>query len=197
MFQNFKVCKCLPWYYPNDFTGIPICEMFGASCFDKFMSDTSNHHKCSDMCLENCKQVLYVPLPSYMPLDQNVICSRISKTYLEYLKEYQSLNKIYDAFSVQTEKFKMPNLEKDELEECKEYVKNYVSAVTVFSPRSIVTLSKRVKAIGFNDQLSAIGGALGLFTGISILSIVEILCCIIQIFINGGKRHILQKTGVK
>ena len=50
-----SVCKCLPWYYPNNFTKIPICEMFGANCFDKILSDERYYKKCNETCLEDCK----------------------------------------------------------------------------------------------------------------------------------------------
>ena len=72
----------------------------------------------------------------------------------------------------------------------KEYAKKYVAMVTIYSPRTVITKSKRVKAIGFNDQLSAIGGAFGLFTGISILSMVEVLCCIMKLIIKSSKKCI-------
>ena len=26
--KSLAICKCLPWFYPNKFTGTPICEMF-------------------------------------------------------------------------------------------------------------------------------------------------------------------------
>ena len=54
----------------------------------------------------------------------------------------------------------------------------------------MVTLSRRVKTIGFNDQLSAIGGALGLFCGVSILSIVEVFCCIAKFAKHGAEKLI-------
>ena len=59
---------------------------------------------------------------------------------------------------------------------CQEYVKNYISIVSIETPTDTVTKSTRVRGVSFNQQLAVVGGTLGLFTGISILSIVEIIC---------------------
>ena len=32
-------CQCLPWNYPNNFTTVPMCDMFGGFCFDQIMSN--------------------------------------------------------------------------------------------------------------------------------------------------------------
>ena len=58
--QALQVCKCLPWYYPNNFTETPICDMFGAKCFDMIVSDETYYKKCPVDCLEDCKEVTYV-----------------------------------------------------------------------------------------------------------------------------------------
>ena len=55
MNESVRICKCLPWFYPNNFTVTPMCDMFGAKCFDMIMSDETNYKKCPDKCLENCK----------------------------------------------------------------------------------------------------------------------------------------------
>ena len=49
---------------------------------------------------------------------------------------------------------------------------------------------ERDKKIKFEAQLSLIGGTMGLFTGFSILSGVEIICFVVKLFcsnINGRK----------
>jgi hypothetical protein len=57
--------------------------------------------------------------------------------------------------------------------------------------------SKRIQRITFNDQLAFIGGTLGLFTGISILSIVEVLCICLKMtkyFCLYGKSKVCKAT---
>ena len=78
---------------------------------------------------------------------------------------------------------------------CKNYVRNFVSFVSVSSPTTSVMKTVRDKRFTFNDQLGTIGGTLGLFTGMSVLSMIEVFFfaivlvkCIIQelvyIFVN-------------
>ena len=59
---------------------------------------------------------------------------------------------------------------------CLDYVKKYVAIVTVETPTSTVIKSTRVQRITISEQIAVFGGTLGLFTGMSILSFVEIFC---------------------
>ena len=52
----------------------------------------------------------------------------------------------------------------------------YMAIVTVETPMSSVTKSTKVPRISLSEQIAVIGGTLGLFTGMSILSMAEILC---------------------
>ena len=64
---------------------------------------------------------------------------------------------------------------------CKDYISKYISIVTVETPVDSVIKAKRVASTTFNDQLAVIGGTLGLFTGISILSMVQVVCFLLTI----------------
>lgn len=48
--------------------------------------------------------------------------------------------------------------------------------VTVETPTSTIIKSTRVQRITISEQIAVFGGTLGLFTGMSILSFVEIFC---------------------
>ena len=37
-----KKCNCLPWYIPNDFENVPVCDIFGGTCVEMLMS-TEGH----------------------------------------------------------------------------------------------------------------------------------------------------------
>ena len=39
-------CHCLPWYYPNNFTFLPMCDMFGGFCFNQIMSNEVYYKSC-------------------------------------------------------------------------------------------------------------------------------------------------------
>ena len=59
---------------------------------------------------------------------------------------------------------------------CEDYLQKYISIVTVETPTSTIIKSKRVTAVSFIEQLAIVGGIFGLFSGVSILSMVEIVC---------------------
>ena len=48
--KAISICKCLPWFYPNDFTEVPICDMFAAKCFDDIMSNDKHYKVHNDSC---------------------------------------------------------------------------------------------------------------------------------------------------
>ena len=83
---------------------------------------------------------------------------------------------------------------------CQEYVENYISIVSIETPTDAVTKSTRVKRVAFNEQLAVIGGTLGLFSGISLLSMVEIVCLCLTMFkyvCHTGKNKLCKKTATK
>ena len=61
-------CKCLPWYYPNNFTALPICDMFGSHCFDRVTSDESFYKKCQIWCREECHEMALTMWRTVIPL---------------------------------------------------------------------------------------------------------------------------------
>ena len=79
---------------------------------------------------------------------------------------------------------------------CQDYISNYISILTVETPVNSVVKAKRVARISFNDQLAVIVGTLGLFTRISILSMVEFVCfclTIAKLICHIGKNSLCKK----
>jgi hypothetical protein len=70
------LCKCTPWYYRNDFTSVPICEMFGGYCFDKIISTRKFYKKCPEQCLEDCNGIQLSWEKSFRPINIEKICKR-------------------------------------------------------------------------------------------------------------------------
>ena len=173
---SLAICNCLPWYLPNYFREASMCDMFGAKCFDIVMSDERNYKNCTDKCLEDCRITSFAAIPSYVPIDSKKTCKQpIFKTIFEKL--YSHLR--YEMFFDHVTMGKWPNFgdsSKTIPELCQDYVSKYISIITVETPVNSVVKAKRVARISFNDQLAVIGGTLGLFTGISVLSMVEFVC---------------------
>ena len=184
-------CKCIPWYYANSFEDSPMCDMFGGFCFDKIMSEETNYKKCSTHCLEECEEMALTVLPSIFPLDIDDICMDGSFFYLKFKHSFRQ-HFAFQSYKTIVEEGSVPDLASSFSNGsfCKHYILSYISLVSVESPTSSVIKSKREKRISFNDQLGTIGGTLGLFTGMSLLSMVEVLffflSLIMAIFV--GKR---------
>ena len=73
-------------------------------------------------------------------------------------------------------------------EGCIDYVKKYVTFVSVEAMNSKVLKSSREKRVTLTDQIGVIGGTLSLITGMSILSLAEIIC-----FVFGLAKKSLKK----
>ena len=184
-----KICKCLPWYYPNNFTGTPICDMFGGKCFDMIMSDERHYKNCNKTCLEDCKGITYVSFPFKEEINIGNICRE--PLFNDF---FTNLNKRYENihwFEHLTEgKWEGMYGNSDGIELCHDYVEKYISIVTIETPTSTVVKNIRDQAATLSDWIMLIGGFFGLFCGISILSIVEIIffCLKInQLFCLSGK----------
>ena len=173
-----KICKCLPWYYPNNFTDTAMCEPFGAKCFDEIMSDGSHYKSCQDICLEDCEFTGVSMFPTFMPIDGDDFC-QIAGVDLENLENHRF------KFATNYEKFmlKLRGIDIPDGLTCQSYLEKYVAIVSIDTPSNSAIKSRRDETINFSGRLATIGGTLGLFAGISILSMVEVLCIIFS-FVN-------------
>ena len=178
--HSLVICKCIPWYFPNDFKEMPMCDMFGSKCVDTFLSDETYYKDCSEQCLEACRSTSYAAIHSYLPINPDEICTQ--PHFLDMFGELYQNQRDFIRFDIMTiGKWKNFNKYADSygpgfFESCRSYVKKNVAIVTIETPVDTVIKSKRIARITFNDQLAVVGGTLGLFTGISILSMVEVLC---------------------
>ena len=110
------------------------------------------------------------------PLDLEEIC--VSESFMsQHLEHSFSKHFAFEAYETLVEGGSLPDLQNSFTNGslCKNYVKNFISFVSVSSPTTSVMKTVRDKRFTFNDQLGTIGGTLGLFTGMSILSMVEVL----------------------
>jgi len=64
---------------------------------------------------------------------------------------------------------------------CMEYLEKHVAFVTVESVSNEVMKTVKDRRVQFTDQLATIGGTLGLFTGTSIISLIELFCLFFRI----------------
>ena len=109
------------------------------------------------------------------PLDLNNICKK-GKFMSEHLEYSFSKHFAFEAYETLVEGGSIPDLQKSLTNGslCKNYVKNFISFVSVSSPGTSIIRTLRDKRFTFYDQLGNVGGTLGLVTGMSLLSIVEV-----------------------
>ena len=174
--KAIEICRCLPWYLTNNFTGTPMCDSFGGHCFDEILTDEANYKKCSKWCIEDCSGMPMTVVTSYVPINLDEACKRNS--YFE--KHFVHSSRQYFTFEVYRSLIEgdgqipdlQTNLANGSL--CRNFISKFVALVSVESPTDSITKSAREIRVTLIDQIGTVGGTLGLFTGMSILSMVEI-----------------------
>jgi hypothetical protein len=172
-----SVCKCMPWFYTNTFESTPICNGFSGYCFELFISDETNYKKCGDLCKEDCRGIPMTVVTTYVPINAVDLCKegRFFKKHLIHSFRQHFAFKNYETLV--TGDGQIPDLQASMANGslCYHFVEKFIAMVSVESPTSTVAKSAREPRVTFMDQLGTIGGTLGLFTGMSLLSIIEIL----------------------
>jgi hypothetical protein len=172
-----SLCKCLPWQYPSNFTKWPLCDMFGSHCFDYIMSVNNNYLECKSRCFKDCQETEYIVLPAVFPISYLEACRPTSYLY----KHFEHNLRKHFAFS----NYKI--LVKDGIVPpdmdyglsngtfCIDYFQNYVAFVTIDGPSSAAILTTRDTSLDFYLVLSTLGGHFGLFAGMSVLGMAEVV----------------------
>ena len=183
-----KVCKCLPWQYPNNFTTFPMCDMFGGYCFDKIISNEVFYKKCKSQCLENCDETSLSIWQKTVPFEIEGLCKKGAFFDNFFLANFQRIF-AFESYRILVEEKKIPHLAASFANGslCTNYVKKYVSFLTVESPTESVSKSSVDRRTSIDDQIGVIGGTLGICIGTSILSFGEIILCIYIIFKGIGQ----------
>ena len=168
-------CKCLPWQYPNNFTSMPMCDMFGGYCFNQIMSNIIYYKTCKTECLEDCHYTSLSMWHTSVPLETHEICkdgTQFDKFFRHHFQRFFA----FENYQMMIKKKSTFDLEKSLSNGslCEKYVNQYVSFVSIESPTKIVTKSHRDQRKFFIDKLGTIGGTLGVCAGMSVLSMVEV-----------------------
>ena len=167
-------CKCIPWFYPKQFTAFPVCEMFGGNCFETLMSDDRYYRQCKAQCWTDCHETAYIVYTSSTPLNLDTACNA-RKFHHKHFEENLRKHFAFHNYKTLVEGGSIPNLmesfENGSL--CKSYIKNYVAFVRVEGPSSLIISTNKDKSVFLPDKIGNIGSTLGLFLGISAISFFE------------------------
>ena len=176
-------CQCLPWQYPNNFTSLPICDMFGGYCFDQIMSNIIYYKMCKSNCLEDCQHTSLAIWHSTIPLETQDICKNGAYFDIFFNENFQKLF-AFDSYKMLLQKQSTldlaTSLSNGSL--CTMYIKKYVAFVSIESPTKSVTNSHLDQRKFFIDKVATIGGTLGVCAGMSVLSMVEVLVFVYIVF---------------
>lgn len=165
-YQKFIVdnYKCYDLFLPkisNVISCPKIVESFNNSIYsNKFLyyQDPKNDLKCTTNCREQCEYMIYDTTVS------NALFP--TTTYSEILTKNENISVNYEDPPY--------NIDLEEKEIAYEKVKQSVLAVNVFYKSDFYTRIKEKPSIEPEVFISNIGGAFGLFLGISLLSLIEI-----------------------
>ena len=180
--KAIEICHCLPWYFSNNFTGTPMCDSFGGHCFEEILTNEANYKKCSKWCIEDCSGMPMTVVTSYVPINLDEACKRNS--YFE--KHFVHSSRQYFTFEVYRSLIEgdgqIPDLQANLANGsiCRNFISKFVALVSVESPTDSITKSAREIRVTLIDQIGTVGGTLGLFTGMSILSMVEIVFFLVK-----------------
>ena len=173
--KAISFCKCLPWQYPNNFSTYPMCDMFGGFCFNRIISDIVYHKNCKSECYKDCKETSFATWHSTVPLDVEDLC-KYNNFFDRFIKQNFQRLFAFESYEMLLNGEKPSQLTASLLNGtlCMKYIRKYVSFISVESPTKSVTKSHRDQRSFFIDKLGIIGGTLAIWTGMSVLSMVEV-----------------------
>ena len=176
-------CKCLPWHFPNNFTSLPMCDMFGGFCFNRIMSDEVFYKNCKSECLADCQEMSLSIWQTTVPFNIEELCK--GGAYFDrFFKENFQKIFAFEHYRSLVQQQHIPDLTTSLSNGslCTDYVRKYVSFVSVESPTESVSKSQLDRSTSFIDQLGIIGGNLGICVGMSVLGMFEAITFIYIVF---------------
>ena len=147
------------------------------------MSVENNYLGCKFRCLKDCHETEYILLPAVYPINYKTACHPTSFLYKHFehnfRQHYAFLNYkilVKDGIVPPDMAYGLSNGTF-----CQEYFESYVAFITVDGPSSAVILTEREASFFLYDVLSTLGGHFGLFCGMSLLGVAEIVILAITV----------------
>merc|ERR1712218_154126 len=195
-------------------TSIPICTSSGnetgsLEVFERHMHDFPLKG-CN--CLQNCEEVVYHTQVSYVNFDLDELCSKANPSGIHFvMREWAQTESPsvywYKKFrrrkSENDKSGKLPKITTEDqmsydlivpfvhglpveeaLTKCRELYKNNIARVTIQISEDSVLMTRRDFSVTYAEQLSIISGTIGLFTGLSLMSIAEALYWIYKLILK-------------
>lgn len=198
-----KHCSCIPWDYPtptnsNISDTIMICDFYGNSCFNSYI-ENGFAEKCKEKCVRGCNEIIFSMTTEREPIKSENICKFDPDDYKNHLSvlEREASNYIRNSSYVKNKGIMRflealtGNAISESLifEYCtKRMVYDIAMVDVVIESPTVIKYIQNYKA-SLTDKVGNFGGNLGLFTGMSILSICEIVFWIVRIILRRTKTN--------
>ena len=180
-----KVCECEPWFMMTNTAGSQgvdksVCGQYGYQCIREGLSgykdDLTDRTECD--CRNDCEMVHTFSTLQRAPFSTNKEARDTwfrEKANSGLLNEYlmDDNNLFSDEMNKNITKLSSRAFSKNQL--ASKRFKNDIAVLNFFFDTPIITLIKLDLRTNIFDQISAIGGSLGLFTGISVITFVEVI----------------------
>ena len=179
----FERCHCIPWDFPHWESSQPICNRFSRKCFMDQMKNTMAVKNCS--CPNDCSTTRYSYSVSSNPISKEELCNHLLRDYKLHWISHHALIRRFNEIEMGR------NFEYNEI--C-EKSSNSFAVVKFEIADQFVTKVKYTPRVTLADTLSnigkvilssvciiiyfpffSLGGTLGLFGGVSVLSLFEII----------------------
>lgn len=167
--KTYYQSECQSFFHQNE-----IAEK--CNCYEKPFDDNINlphcesveQLKCVNQIWEYIKEKGYINLYSkYCPVECNIVTYPLTISTSSYLSNPNSMKKLFNNTALSS-KYSNDTLNYDK-------IKNKVLALNIYYDKLEYTLINQEPKFQILDLVSNIGGLLGLFLGVSLLSFLEII----------------------
>ena len=201
-----KACDCLPWYIPrmpHDENKPQICGRAGNQCYSNqlkiYRAETADCTHCKDDCtMVHFFTTLAREEFSTDRTDEDIPYNNVTQEGLlsKYLIDPQRI--FSDKMGRNLTKFTYGLVSDEEF--AHERFSRDITVLNFFFDTQIITeIQQELKTTVF-DMISAVGGTLGLFTGISVITMAEVVWYgmwygmgIGGTYIRGAKTYLVQR----
>ena len=191
--QISKMCGCIPWFIPrNSEYDLPNCRKVGLDCFTEGIEKSwvKDDFNCSH-CIDDCKmnhwytELQSEPFPRSEKTEARLWNRETSSGRLaKYLID--PANIFMDEFSRNLTMFSYGH--KTRVDFAEERFRRDISILNFFFDTEIITEIKKEVKFTFWDMISSIGGAVALFTGVSVVTLAELGWWALMLFVEMIKK---------
>ncbi|XP_059093651.1 uncharacterized protein LOC131888743 [Tigriopus californicus] len=193
------ICQCAPWYLNQ--TQFPACGLSGNECFREnlanYQDDLQDRTDCD--CKNDCEGIhIFSTMNRYSYSDTTATDSDLwwdAKTKTGRLANYllDPEHLFMDPWTKNLTKM-MHDLDDSEL--ATKRFREDISVLNFFFDTPIITRITQEMRITVFDQISAVGGTLGLFTGVSLITFAEVFYWLLRFIFASGRQRFLRSQDV-